>query len=203
MFQDDVLGEGSFVSSSTERKFNTYKKVPAIGRHNVYKQLIPLKSGILATGRDPVTLPGGKVVKETVPGPQSTHNPFLLREHTACRRMFMLLYTGAITKRSKTSCTTSVNTFQRQRGPKHLFDRFHFSASLHEVRRPQMQAQTEKGAGCTSGTSLALVPDHCGSAWPRHHQRSATNQCLHCGGRSTSTNLPSGTRRQLRPRRGK
>lgn len=165
--------------------------------------LIPLVSGIPAIGRDLVTLPGGKVVKEAVLGPQSTCDTFLLRERTCCRRTFTLLYTGAITKRSKTSCTTSVNTFQRQRGPKHLFDRFHFSASLHEVQSPQMQAQTEKEAGCTSGTSLVLAPDRCSSAWPQHHQRSATDQRLHCSGRSTSTDLPSGTCHQLQPWRGK
>ena len=109
------MGEGSFVSSSTEQKFKTYKKVPDIRRHDAYKQLILLISGILATGHDPVTLPRDKVVKEAAPAPQSTRHPFPLREHTRCRRMFTLLYTGVITERSKMSSITSVKTFQRDR----------------------------------------------------------------------------------------
>ena len=92
------MGEGSFVSSSTEQKFKTSKKAPDIRRHGAYKRLILLVSGIPTAGHDPVTLPRDRVVKETVPAPQSTRHPFPLCEHARCRKMFTLLYAGVITE---------------------------------------------------------------------------------------------------------
>lgn len=128
----------------------TYKKAPD-RRHNVYKRLLLLVSGIPATGQAPVTPPRDKAVGGTVPGPRSTGDPLPLSEHR--QKGVTLLYTAVTTGRSKRSSTTSVKTFQRERGPKHLFPQFHLNPSLREVQSPQMQAQTEEESGCTSGTT--------------------------------------------------
>lgn len=85
----------------------------------------------------------------TVPGPRSTGHALPLSE----QKGVTLLYTGVTTEGSKRSSITSVKTFQRERGPKHLCPQFHLNPSLREVQSPQMQAQAEEEAGCMSGTT--------------------------------------------------
>lgn len=142
----------------------------------------------------PHPLPRGQGWEEAAPG------PFPLCQHTHCR-MFILTDPGVITQRSKMSSTniTSVNTSQKERGPKHLFVHFHCSTSLRKVPGPQAQAPAEEEASCTSGTSPVPAPDRASSTWALHHQKSATDQYLHRSAHSARTALPCGTRQQHQP----